>query len=545
MSQHDPGSRARWYGLFFISLGVAMIIVDATIVNVAVPTIIRDLGITSTDTQWVQESYTLVFAAFLLTFGRLSDRFGRRRLFVLGVVIFVLASLLAASAESAPALIGSRVLQGFGGAMILPTSLSIINAGFRGRERGIAFAVWGSTIGGTAALGPLLGGWLTTSYSWRWAFGINVPIGIAVVVGTLLFVRESKDSRAGAGVDLLGALLSVVGFAAIVFGVVEGRNYGWWSLLDTFSFVGREWTWNRSPVPVAIVVGIVALALFAVVEVGRNRRGQPVLLDLGLFRITSFRNGNIAAGIVSLGEFGLLFTLPLWFQNVLGYSAFETGLCLLPLAIGSFAASGFGAVLVNRRGPLFVVRLGILLELVGVAGIGLVVSPGAAWWVTIPFVFLYGIGVGMATAQLTGVVLADVPVEQSGQGSGTTSTSRQIGAALGIAVLGTILFTSLGAVLDSKLAQNPGVSAQQREEVVNAVTASAGAIIPELASQPATAAIASDAKVAFTDATRYAAFSAAGFLIIGFAASLSLGVSRRYEDEVDPQQTSGAAASAG
>ena len=152
MAQHDLGSRARWYGLFFISLGVAMIIVDATIVNVAVPSIIRDLGITSTDTQWVQESYTLVFAAFLLTFGRLSDRFGRRKLFVLGVVIFVLASLLAAAAESGPALIGSRVLQGFGGAMILPTSLSIINAGFRGRERGIAFAVWGSTIGGTAAL---------------------------------------------------------------------------------------------------------------------------------------------------------------------------------------------------------------------------------------------------------------------------------------------------------------------------------------------------------------------------------------------------------
>lgn len=545
MAQNDLGSRARWYGLFFISLGVAMIIVDATIVNVAVPSIIRDLGITSTDTQWVQESYTLVFAAFLLTFGRLSDRFGRRKLFVLGVVIFVLASLLAAAAESGPALIGSRVLQGFGGAMILPTSLSIINAGFRGRERGIAFAVWGSTIGGTAALGPLLGGWLTTSFSWRWAFGINVPLGIAVVVGTLVFVRESKDSGAAAGVDLLGALLSIIGFAGIVFGLIEGRNYGWWSLLNPFHVAGREWSWNLSPVPVAIAVGILALVMFVVVEVGRNRQGQPVLLDLRLFGITSFRNGNIAAAIVSLGEFGLLFTLPLWYQNVLGYSAFETGLSLLPLAIGSFAASGFGAILVNKRGPLFVVRLGIVLELIGVAGIGLVVRPGASWWVTVPFVFVYGIGVGLATAQLTGVVLADVPVEQSGQGSGTTSTSRQIGAALGIAVLGTILFTSLGVILNNQLAQTPGLSAQQRDQVVNAVTASAGAVIPELARNPATAAIATDAKVAFTDATRYAAFSAVGFLVIGLVASMSLGVSRRYEDDVELLASSDAEASAG
>jgi len=168
----------------------------------------------------VQEVYTLVFAALLLVWGRLADRYGRRLLFVTGAAAFAAASVLAAFSQSGPELIGSRVLQGIAGAMMLPTSLSLLNAGFRGRDRAIAFAVWGSTIGGTAALGPLLGGWLTTSYSWRWAFGINVPIGLAVVAGTLLLVPESKEATAARGNDLAGALLSVLGFGGIIFGLI-------------------------------------------------------------------------------------------------------------------------------------------------------------------------------------------------------------------------------------------------------------------------------------------------------------------------------------
>jgi EmrB/QacA subfamily drug resistance transporter len=518
------GARSRrWLGLFFIALGVAMIIVDATIVNVAVPQIIRDLHITSSDAQWVQEVYTLVFAALLLVWGRLADRYGRRLLFVTGAAAFAAASVLAALAQSGPELIGSRVLQGIAGAMMLPTSLSLLNAGFRGRDRAIAFAVWGSTIGGTAALGPLLGGWLTTSYSWRWAFGINVPIGLAVIAGTLLLVPESREASSARGNDWAGALLSVLGFGGIVFGLIQGRSYGWWARTGPVSIAGFGWRWPLSPVPVAFALGVTCLAAFAAVELRRNAAGRVVLLDLRLFRIPSFRNGNIAAAIVSLGEFGLLFALPLWFENVRGYSAFRTGIALLPLAIGSFAASGFGAQLARQRGPLFVVRLGIVLEIAGVAGIGLVVGPATAWWATVPVLFVYGLGVGLATAQLTGVVLADVPVANSGQASGTQSTSRQVGSAFGIAILGTVLFTALGAQLSQRLSGLPGMTAGDRSALVAAVRQSAGAVISQLAASPRTAAAAAAAKEAFSQATRLTAVTAAIFLTLGLLASFSLG----------------------
>src|SRR6476469_1328138 len=221
----QTGGRRRWFGLVVISLGVSLIIVDSTIVNVAVPSVLDDLGITSSEAQWVQEVYTLVFAALRLVFGRLADQWGRRRLFALGALVFGVSSVLAATADGAAWLIGARALPGVGGAMMLPTSLSLLNATFRGRERGIAFGVWGATIGGTAALGPLLGGWLTTSFSWRWAFGINIPLCVIVIVGLSLLVAESKDSSRSGRVDVVGALLSALGFGGVVFGLIEGRTY--------------------------------------------------------------------------------------------------------------------------------------------------------------------------------------------------------------------------------------------------------------------------------------------------------------------------------
>jgi len=517
--------KTRWAGLIFISISVALIIVDSTIINVAIPSIVRDLNISSTQVQWVQESYTLVFASLLLVFGTLADRYGRRLIVLIGVTLFAAASIFAALASTGELLILARLIQGVGGAMILTASLSIINATFRGRERAIAFAVWGSTIGGMAAVGPLLGGWLTTYFSWRWAFGINVPLGVIIIIGVLFTVQESRETGVPRRIDVVGALLSIVLFGTLVFGLIEGRTYGWWLSNKPPSF----WTFTLSPIPLLFVVTLIALAAFIAWGVRRERQGKSTMLAFGLLRIPSFRNGNIAALIVSLGEFGLILSLPLWLQNVLGYDALQAGFIILALAVGSFVASGFAGAFGNRVSPVTIVRVGILAEIIGILMVAVNITPTAQWWQIVPGIFVYGFGVGLATAQLTSVVLKDVPLNQSGQGSGTQSTARQVGSALGIAILGTVLFTSLGTELQNKLDARPEVPAAVSTQIVNAVVDSAGGAIASLDAKSSD--IAADARQAFSDATRLAAFTAAGFLALGFLATLRLTGSGRPEDE--------------
>jgi len=531
VSTHHTPDRRRWAGLVVISIAVSLIIVDSTIVNVAIPSIVADLDIGSTLVQWVQESYTLVFAALLLVFGSLADRFGRRRLLIIGVTVFALASVLAALAPTGDLLVLARIVQGVGGAMVLPTTLSLVNATFTGRERGIAFAVWGSTIGGMVAVGPLLGGWLTTDFSWRWAFGINVPLGIAIVVGASLTVRESRDTVHAGRIDVVGAVLSVVTSASLVFGLIEGRTYGWWSNATRLT-VG-DWTWPGplSPIPYAFALCVVAGVAFVLWTRRRQRAGRSTLIALDLFTIGSFRNGSIAALIVSLGEFGIILSLPIWLQNVLGYSALQTGFVLLALAIGSFVASGFAATAGQRIGALRIVRIGIAAEIVGVAAIGFVVTSSTPWWAIVPCLFVYGFGVGLATAQLTSVVLRDVPVERSGEASGAQSTARQIGSALGIAVLGTVLFTSTGTLLQHRL-EDAGSSSAAASQIADAVVASSGGSIAALTEQRPTAGAA--AAEAFSDGTRAAAWSAAGFLVLGLAATLRLRSRPEDTEEAGP-----------
>lgn len=516
------GERGRWTPMPFIALGVAMIIVDATIVNVAIPSIIRDIGISVTDAEWVNSIYSLVFASLLLTTGRVGDIVGRRRLFVLGTVVFVAASLVAALAPSAGVLILGRLLQGVGGAMLLPASLSTVNAMYQGRDRAVAFAIWGSTIGGAAALGPLIGGWLTTSFSWRWAFLINLPIGAVVVYGLLRHVPETRDPRARRGVDVPGTALSVVGLGALVFALIEGQRYGWWSPTREFEAAGVRWPFDAvSPSGAAFLLAAVCTVAFLVVERRRLRRGDLVLLDLSLFDIASFRYGNVAALIVALGEFGLLFALPLFLQTVLGYSALDTGVLLVSLALGTFLSSPFAARIANARGGRTVVRLGLALEVVGIVGIGLAIDVGISGWRLVPWLFLYGAGVGLATAQLTGVILADVAVEESGQAAAVQSTSRQVGAALGTAILGAVLFTALGAGAADRL-EDEGLPRAEAEQVATAVKERPSQALPALAERPDAAAVVPAVEAAFVEATRLVAWTGAGWVLLGLVTTLAL-----------------------
>lgn len=525
-TETDPTNSRRWIGLLFISLAVALVIVDSTIVNVAVPSIVRDLQITSTEIQWVQEAYTLVFAALLLVFGALADRFGRRRMLIVGLVLFGLSSIAAGLADSGQLLILSRIIQGIGGAMVLPTTLSLVNAEFRGKERGIAFAIWGSTIGGMVAVGPLLGGWLATDFSWRWAFGINIPLGLIIIAGLYWAVTESRDTITTGRIDWTGAALSVVTSASLVYGLIEGRTFGWWTVNKPFTVGDWVWPFEISVVPVAFAVSLLGLVAYIVHGLKRQRAGKNTLIAFSLFSIPSFRNGNIVALVVSMGEFGIILALPLWLQFVKGLNPFESGLIIVSLAVGSFVASGVAGTLGQRLpNASTLVQIGLLLEIVGVAGMGFTITPEGAAIAIVPWMFIYGLGVGFATAQLTGVIMRDVPIEKSGQGSGTQSTSRQVGSALGIAVIGTVLFTTAQLSLESSLKDTP-LPAEMQSQLVAIVIDSAGGAIEEFDKDPANANFVADSRAAISAGASAAGFTAAGFLGLGLISSLSLGAHR-------------------
>ena len=528
----DATGLAKWLPMPFVALGVAMIIVDATIVNVAVPTIIRELGVSANTAEWFNSIYSLVFASLLITLGHTGDVWGRRKLFACGVVVFVAASLVAATAPTSGILILGRFLQGIGGAMILPTTLSTVNAIYKGKDRAVAFAIWGSTIGGMAAVGPLLGGWLTTDYSWRWAFLINVPVGIIVLAGIYFAVPETKDPGVRKGIDWTGNLLVIVGFATLVFGLIEAPHYGWWSQTQSLSL--GSWTWPAnwlSPVPAAFAIAAVALIAFTFVEASRAKRHKVVLVNLDLFKIRSFAAGNVAVTVVAFGEFGLLFVLPLFLQGVLGFSALDTGWLFLSLAIGSFVVGGATPQLAKRISPRGIARLGLAFEIIGIAGLGATLSATVSVWVMAAWLLVYGMGVGMATAQLTGVILVDVPVEESGQASGIQSTSRQVGSALGVAVLGSILLTMLASKTTAALAAVPGIPKSVSDQVVHVVSSSGGAAIGSLGSMPDGTAIVAAASSAAVDAARAVSFAAAGFIFLGLIATLLL--PRATDDSTD------------
>src|SRR6267143_1830665 len=326
--------------LLVLSVSLAIIVIDATIVIVAQVKIQNDFQISLKDLEWITSLYALVFGSFLLTWGKLSDEYGRKLIFMAGISLFVVGSIIDGFSQNLSQLLIGRVFQGFGAAMASPSTLSILTTTFTGKARGVAFGIWGATAGAAAVLGPVLGGYFTSTagFTWRWAFFINIPIGIVALVGAALAIKETRSKDPKYTTDFLGLILITLGLSSLLFGFIEAQTYGWIVPATDFAVVGFSWS-ASNPVSlplVSIMSGLVLLAGFALYEVRRLRRGKVPLFDFSLLKFKGFRYGLFTVTIVAMGEFGAVFIISIFLQTVKGLSAFNAGLTFLPMAISVF-----------------------------------------------------------------------------------------------------------------------------------------------------------------------------------------------------------------
>jgi EmrB/QacA subfamily drug resistance transporter len=428
-----PGGNAKWWTLVAVCLGTFMLLLDITIVNVALPDIQSALGASFSGLQWVIDAYALSLAALLLTAGSLADMYGRRRLYLIGLVIFTGASLLCGAATSTLMLQLSRGLQGVGGAIMFSVSLALLASAFHGKDRGVAFGVWGAITGLAVAIGPLLGGGLTSGLSWRWIFYVNLPIGIVAVIITALRVAETRAPHARRS-DWAGFVLFTAALATLVYGLIESNR-------RSFS----------DPLVLGCLIAAgVLLAAFLLAE----WRGRTPMFDLSLFRLPTFSGGAVAAFGISASIFALLLYLVLYLQDILGYSALGTGVRLLILSGAILVASAIAGRLTAKVPVRLLIGPGLLL-----VGVGLLLmrglDAGSSWTHLIPGLIVSGVGVGMINPPLASTAVGVVKPERAGMASGINSTFRQVGIATGIALLGTLFTNKVTSDVLARTSQVP------------------------------------------------------------------------------------------
>jgi EmrB/QacA subfamily drug resistance transporter len=436
----DPG---RWVALVVVITAAFIVVLDNTILNVAIPTIVRDFNTTLPSVEWVITGYALTFATFLIIGGRLGDLYGHRRIFIIGAALFGAGSLLASVSTSVPQLVlGEAIIEGIGASLMLPTTLALLSVMFRGRERAIAFAAWGATAGVAAACGPVVGGFLTSNYSWRWSFRINVIIAPLAILGAMLFMKKSATPRRHVRIDIVGAILVASGMFLLVYALSQGSANGWWRPMRDMTVLGHN-VWSGSqPVastPVTIVIALSILATFVFYERAKERRHDDPLFEFAHLRYRTYRYGLMTGVIVALGQFGLSFVLPVFLQSARHLTPAQNGLWQLPTGLFIIFGAQVGGRLTRFVGTTVVVRLGLLSYVLGLICLRAAVSVHITQWQLLPGLAFYGIGIGFAGAQLTNVVLSEIPAESTGVASGANTTMRQVGAALGVATIGSIL----------------------------------------------------------------------------------------------------------
>jgi EmrB/QacA subfamily drug resistance transporter len=442
----------KWWTLGAVAFGLFMIMLDNTVVNVALPSIQRDLGVGLSELEWVVTGYALMFAALMLTGGKLADLFGRRLIFVVGLVIFTLSSLACGLAESGDVLIGARLVQGVGAALMNPATLSIISATFPPEQRGMAIGIWAGVSAMALAIGPLVGGLITEHIHWSWIFFINVPVGVLAIVASWLLIDESRDTSEEQRLDLPGLLSSGIGLFALTYGLIEANTHGWTSprILGAFA------------------VAVSALVLFVLLE----RHQRVPMLDLTLFRSGTFSGANLVVLLVALSMFGVFFFVSLYMQNILGFSAVEAGAAFLPMTCLIILIAPIAGKASDRFGSRWLMTIGMTL----IAGQLLYFSTlgtDESFWSLLPGLLVGGVGMALTMTPSAAAAVRAVPVAKSGVGSAVLNSSRQVGGSLGIAVLGAIILHEIGG----RRTPDAFVDGFSTALVVAAAVAFAGALV--------------------------------------------------------------------
>jgi EmrB/QacA subfamily drug resistance transporter len=436
----------KWVPLFVLSLALAIILIDLTLLNVSLSTIIRDLDTDIQKIQWVITAYSLTIAALMITGGRMGDIFGRKRMFMLGAIVFAIGSYIASISHNVPTMIvGESIIEGVGAALMMPATMSLLAATYRGRDRSIAFGIWGGIAGASTAIGPLLGGYITTAYSWRWAFRINVFVAAILLAGSFV-IKESRDREEKPRLDWMGVALSSAGLFFLVFGVIESSTYGWFGAKESFSLFGWVSFDTVSVSFYAILLGIAGLGAFFLWE-RREEQIRTPLVSTFLFRNRQFILGASIIGIVALGQAGLIFAIPVFVQAVKGLDAFHTGLALVPLSVAALVTAPLAGMLGARLGPKLPVQIGLLLSFASYIVLMLVLRSDSSVTALIPGLALAGAGIGMMMGQIGNLTISAVSVEQAGQASGVNNTFRQLGSTLGTAIIGAVLVATIAANL--------------------------------------------------------------------------------------------------
>jgi EmrB/QacA subfamily drug resistance transporter len=457
-------TRNPWVILAVLCLGLFMILLDGTIVNIAIPHIQGYYDTSFSNIEWVMNAYILTFAVLLVTLGRFGDLWGRRKLFIGGMVLFTLGSLACGLAPSIELLIAFRVVQGIGGAAMMPSTLSIIADVFPAGKRGAAMGVWGGVSGLASGLGPVLGGiiiqyvtWPSVDGSWRWIFLVNIPVGIIGVVLALRLVPESKNPTAVQTLDLPGVGLISASLFCLTFALIEGQKYGWTSAAILGLFGGA----------------LVAFALFYWRE---HRVSQP-LIDFSLFRSLNFAAGNITGLLLSAAMMGAFFTIPIFLQSVLDFSAIKAGLVMAPMSVIIIFAAPLAGVLSDRVGSKWIVAAGMFILALGLGWMaGLVpgvdkISPSTTSLSLLAPFLIAGIGIGLAVAPVTSAVMATAPKDRVGNASGVLSTMRQVGSLMGIAILGAVLQNRVTANITAGIQAVQGLPEAIKQKIIAGATA--------------------------------------------------------------------------